>query len=204
METFDKRVDAYIEKSADFAKPILQHIRALVHRAAPGIKETIKWSFPHFDYKGTVCSMASFKQHCALGFWKSSLLADPHNLLNVNASSAMGQFGRITSVNDLPADEILIDLIQNALELNEKGIKISPKRASNSKAELEIPAEFSEALSANPRALSNFEEFSYSCKKEYLDWFSEAKTETTRQKRMTTALEWLNEGKSRNWKYERK
>jgi uncharacterized protein YdeI (YjbR/CyaY-like superfamily) len=202
METFDKRVDAYIEKSADFAKPILNHLRQLIHNAAPEITETIKWSFPHFDYKGTVCSMASFQQHCAFGFWKSSLLPDPENLLKLEVQSAMGQFGRITSLEDLPAEEIMIKYIQNAVLLNETGVKVSQKKKERvSPADLKVPGYFSEALTKNVLAQSAFEGFSSSHKKEYLDWFAEAKAEETREKRVATALMWLSEGKSRNWKY---
>lgn len=199
METFDTRIDAYIEKSADFAKPILKHLRELIHQASPEISETMKWSFPHFDYKGTICSMASFKQHCAFGFWKSSLLPDPHNLLNSETESAMGQFGRITCLADLPSDEIMSEYIRNAVILNETGVKLPQKRKSvPASTELEIPGYFVEGLSMNPLAQSTFESFSYSHKKEYLEWLEEAKTEETRLKRMATALLWLAEGKSRN------
>ena len=203
METFDKRVDAYIEKSAEFAKPILNHLRHLIHTASPEITETIKWSFPHFDYKGTVCHFASFKQHCAFGFWKASLLPDPDNILEDNRSSAMSQFGRITSLAELPTDEVLIKYIRNAVVLNETGVKLPPKKKTTA-AEVEVPAYFREELSKNSLAESNFEGFSNSHKKEYLEWLAEAKTEATRQKRMETALLWLSEGKSRNWQYSRK
>jgi hypothetical protein len=133
MEKHDKRIDAYINKSADFAQPILEHIRKLIHQASPEITETIKWGFPHFDYKGTVCSMAAFKNHCAFGFWKSSLLKDPYKLLSKNTEDAMGQLGRISSLNDLPEDKILIEYIQDAVKLNEAGIKISKKSPQHQK-----------------------------------------------------------------------
>jgi uncharacterized protein YdeI (YjbR/CyaY-like superfamily) len=202
MGTFDTRVDAYIEKSADFARPILNHLRGLIHMASPEISETIKWGFPHFDYKGTVCSMASFKQHCAFGFWKSSLLPDPHHLLNSGAETAMGQFGRICTLDDLPEDEIMIEYIKNAVMLNEAAVKVPQKRKpASASIDLEIPDYFMEALSKNPLAHAAFEEFSNSHKKEYLEWITEAKTEQTREKRMATTLLWLSEGKSRNWKY---
>ena len=203
METFDKRVDAYIEKSAEFAKPILTHLRALIHKASPEITETIKWSFPVFAFKGTVCHFASFKQHCAFGFWKGSLLPDPEKILEDNRDSAMSQFGRITSLKDLPSDEVLIQYIRNAVLLNETGVKL-PAKKKTTVADVKVPTYFNEQLSKNPLAQSTFEAFSNSHKKEYLEWLAEAKTETTRQKRMETALEWLSEGKSRNWKYKKK
>lgn len=204
MGTYDSRVDVYIEKSAEFAKPILNHLRELIHRASPGITETIKWSFPHFDYKGTVCSMASFKQHCAFGFWKSSLLPDPHNLLSTDVESAMGQFGRITSLNDLPADEILLEYISNAVLLNETGVKLPKKRKASGVSEEPVSPDYlSEALSHNPAAQNTFENFSNSHKREYIEWITEAKTEATREKRLATTILWLTEGKSMHWKYKK-
>lgn len=199
MPTVDPRVDVYIEKSADFAKPILTHIRELVHKACPDVQETMKWSIPHFDYKGTVCSMASFKQHCAFGFWKQSLMEQD---AFPSEKTAMGSFGRITSVKDLPADKVMIGLIQQAVELNEKGIKVA-KKPTAEKTELVVPQDLIKALSKNKAARSAFEKFSYSHKKEYVGWIEEAKTEPTRNKRLATTVEWLSEGKSKNWKYEK-
>ena len=203
MAKKDERIDAYIEKSADFAKPILMHLRGLVHAACPEIEETWKWSFPHFDYKGTVCSMAAFRQHCAFGFWKASLMKDAHKLL-VNGSEAMGQMGQIKSLADLPPDAVLISYIKEAVELNEKGVKLPSRANTGAKKELEVPEFFIAALETNSKASETFENFSYSNKKEYVEWLAEAKTEETRQKRLATAVEWLNEGKSRHWKYAKK
>ena len=199
MPTVDPRIDAYIEKSADFAKPVLTHIRELVHKACPEIQETMKWSFPHFDYKGMVCSMASFKQHCAFGFWKQSLLEQDAFPAE---KTAMGSFGRITSVKDLPPDKVMIGLIHQAVELNEKGIKVAKKPAAT-KADVVVPKDLTAALSKNKNAKSTFEKFSPSHKREYVGWIEEAKTEATRNKRLATTIEWLSEGKSKNWKYEK-
>ena len=199
MPTVDPRVDAYIEKSADFAKPILKHIRKLVHGACPDVVETMKWSFPHFDHKGMLCSMASFKQHCAFGFWKQKLL---ENSAFTAQRTAMGSFGRITSKRDLPDDEIIIDLIRQAVELNEKGIKM-PKKPTAERKELVIPESLTAALAQNKKARETFENFSYSHRRDYVDWITEAKNEATREKRLATTIEWLSEGKGRNWKYER-
>src|SRR5215213_2106905 len=132
MKNTDERIDAYIAKSADFAKPILTHLRALVHAACPDIEETWKWSFPHFDYKGTVCSMAAFKRHCSFGFWKASLMKDSHRLLTAG-SEAMGQLGQIKSLADLPPDALLIAYVREAVELNEKGVKAAKPRATEKK-----------------------------------------------------------------------
>ena len=199
MPTVDPRIDAYIEKSADFAKPVLTHIRELVHKACPEIQETMKWSFPHFDYKGMVCSMASFKQHCAFGFWKQSLLEQDAFPAE---KTAMGSFGRIASVKDLPPDKVMIDLIHQAVELNEKGIKIAKKPAAT-KADVVVPKDLTAALAKNKNAKTTFEKFSPSHKREYVGWIEEAKTEATRNKRLATTIEWLSEGKSKNWKYEK-
>ena len=197
MPNKDPRVDAYIEKSADFAKPILTHLRKLVHKASPKLSETVKWGMPAFEYKGIVCGIAAFKEHCTFGFWK-------HSLLNYNGFStektAMGSFGRITSKKDLPTDDTIVKLVQQAVELNETGVKVAkPKPAA--KKELVVPDYLTAALKKNKAAQKTFEDFPYSCKKEYVEWITEAKTEPTREKRLATTIEWLVEGKPRNWKY---
>ena len=197
----NKAVDAYIEKSADFARPILLHIRELVHKACPDVEEKMKWSFPHFDYKNEMmCSMASFKQHCAFGFWKASLMKDTVLTENAKSESAMGHMGRITSLKDLPPDKKIIGYIKEAMELTDRGIKLPPKVKSD-KQELVVPHYFLQALGKNKKAKATFEGYGYSHKKEYLEWITEAKTESTRNKRLETALEWMAEGKSRHWKY---
>ena len=197
MPTIDSRVDAYIEKSAEFAKPILVHIRKLVHKACPEAVETMKWSMPHFDHKGMLCGMASFKQHCTLGFWKQSLL---ENDAFPAQKTAMGSFGRITSISDLPPDDVIVGLVRQAAELNEKGVKAQKKPSV--KKDLVVPDYLNAALKKNKTARETFENFPYSCKKEYVEWIAEAKTDATREKRLATTLEWLSEGKRRNWKYE--
>ncbi|HLL99794.1 MAG TPA: YdeI/OmpD-associated family protein [Pyrinomonadaceae bacterium] len=201
----DERIDAYIEKSADFAKPILRHLRELVHRGCPEVEETMKWSFPHFDYKGGIlCSAASFKRHCAFGFRKASLLPDADKLL-ARSREAMGQFGQIKSLEDLPPDDVLIGYIKEAARLNEENVKLpSGAQASSEKKEIVVPADVAAALRQNRKASETFENFSRSHKKEYVQWITEAKTVATRDKRLATAIEWLSEGKSKNWKYERK
>lgn len=202
MPNTDPRIDAYIEKSADFAKPILQHIRKLVHKACPAVDETIKWSMPYFDYKGSIlCNMAAFKQHCAFGFRKASIMKDPEGLFNKEGHNAMGQFDRITSVKDLPPDKILIAYIKEAAILNEEEIKLPVKPKTAATKELIIPSALTNALNKNKRALNIFTNFSPSNKREYAEWISEAKTEATRNKRIETAIEWIAEGKNRHWKY---
>lgn len=202
MKNTDKRIDVYISKSADFAKPILNHFRELVHKACPEAEETFKWSFPHFDYKGEMmCSMAAFKQHCAFGFWKASVMNDPDKILEVKDRNAMGHFGQIKSPADLPSDKIIIKYIKEAMRLNDEGIKLPSKPKSADKKEIEVPDYFLKLLKKNKAAFDTFEKFSYSHRKEYVQWITEAKTEETRNKRMATAIEWLEEGKSRNWKY---
>ena len=201
MPKTDEYVDQYIEKSADFAKPILLHLRKLVHEACPDVAETKKWSFPHFDYKGMLCSMASFKEHCSFGFWKQSLMEDRQLLKANREQGGMGSFGKITSLAELPSDEQIIGYIKEAMELNDAGVKLPP-RPKPEKKELVIPQQLTLALENNEAANLNFEKFSYSHKKEYVQWIIEAKTEATRDKRIATAIEWLSEGKARNWKYE--
>ena len=204
MEKKEKVIDAYIAKSADFAKPILNHLRELVHKTCPAVEEKMKWGFPHFDYKGEMmCSMAAFKQHAVFGFWKAALMKDPVLIENAKLETAMGHFGRIASVKDLPPDKKVAAWIKEAMKLNELGKKVVKPKATEKK-ELIVPDYFVKALAKNKKAKLVFENFAYSHKKEYLEWITEAKTAETRNKRMATALEWMSEGKGRNWKYQMK
>jgi uncharacterized protein YdeI (YjbR/CyaY-like superfamily) len=202
MGNKDKRVDEYISKSAEFAKPVLIHLRELVHVACPGVQETIKWGFPHFDYKGMLCSMASFKQHCAFGFWKTVLMKDAKEMIGQN-EYAMGHLGEIMSMADLPPDKKITAWIKEAVKLNDDDVKL-PERKSASKKEIEIPDALQKALKKNKAAATTFSNFSPSHKYEYLEWITEAKTEETKNKRIATTIEWLTEGKSRHWKYVKK
>jgi len=204
MATKNKAIDTYISKSQDFAKPILSHLRDLVHITCPDVEEKMKWSFPHFDYKGEMmCSMAAFKQHAVFGFWKAALMKDPSLLETAKSEVAMGHLGRITSLKELPADKKIIAWIKEAMELNDKGIKLPSKPKATDKKEITVPEYFEKVLVKNKKASATFNAFSYSHKKEYIEWVTEAKTEETRNKRMVQAIEMMAEGKSRNWKYAR-
>jgi len=204
MPTKDPRIDLYIYNAADFARPILLHLRELVHAACPDVQETIKWSFASFDYKGPMCSMASFKQHCAFGFWKASLMKDKTLTKNAESESAMGHYGKITSLKDLPSDKKIIAHIKEAMMLNEKGIKLPPRKVTTAKKEVVVPDYFLKQLKKNKKAFTIFESFSPSHKREYVEWITEAKTDETKNRRMETAIEWMSQGKSRNWKYVKK
>ena len=197
MGTRDPRVDAYIAKSADFAKPILTYIRETVHAACPDVVETTKWSMPFFDYHGPLANMSAFKEHAAFGFWKGALVVGRGS---GDDERAMGRFGRITSVKDLPPKNELVALIRKAAKLNEEGVKIEKKKVP--RPELPVPAELAAALAKNKKARANFEAFPPSHKREYNEWIGEAKREETRAARVAQAIEWIAEGKSRNWKYQ--
>ena len=201
MAKIDPRIDTYIEKSAEFARPILKHIREMVHLVNPNIEETIKWGAPHFDYKGIMCGMAAFKKHCSFTFWKGSIMNDPHGILETIGKTGMGQLGKITSLDDLPNNQIFLDYLTEAVRLNEEGIKTPIKSGKKDKKELDIPDYFVNAIRQNDAAWHTFENFSYYNQKEYLEWITEAKTEKTREKRLANAVEWMAEGKVRNWKY---
>ncbi len=203
MPAIDPRVDAYIEAKAAFAKPILIHCRNIIHKACPGVEETIKWGMPFFDYKGSpLCCFAAFKEHCAFTFWKAKLMKDPEGILQVAERHAMGNFDRITSLKDIPSDKILIAYIKEAAKLNEDEIKLPPRKKAVP-TELKMPVDFTAALKRNKQAQTVFENFPPGKRKDYIEWITEAKTEATKIKRIETAVEWIAEGKARNWKYER-
>lgn len=200
MGTRDPRVDAYIAKQKDFAKPILAHIRELVHALCPSAAEEIKWGAPFFMYAGApMCQMAAFKEHAALGFWKAALIEEMPPSAN-NGGESAGNFGRLKTVKDVPSRKVLSPLIKAAMQLNDEGVAV-PKEKS-AKPELEVPAELTAALGKNRKAKSAFEAFPPSHRREYVQWITEAKREETRAKRVAQAVEWMAEGKSRNWKYQ--
>lgn len=197
MPSRDPRVDAYIEKSAPFARPILRHLRATVHTACPDVEETIKWGMPNFMYQGMLCSAAAFKEHATFGFWKGKLVIPPGAS---KSADAMGQFGKITSVADLPPKSVIVRYVKAAMKLNEAGVTV--KRApAKKKPPLVMPADLKAALAKNAKARKTYEALAPSKQREYVEWLTEAKTEPTRLKRLKTAVEWMAEGKSRYWKY---
>ena len=201
MATNDPRVDAYIAKSQAFAQPILRHLRAVVHAACPDVEEAMKWSFPHFDYRGAMmCSMAAFKQHCAFGFWRGAQLlgADSRN------AEAMGDFGRITSLSELPSNARIRSLVKQAMELTDSGTaNTARKKSPVAKKPVRVPNDLAAALAKHKTAAAAFAAFPPSQRREYIEWITEAKTAATRERRLLTAIEWLTDGKTRNWKYQK-
>lgn len=198
MGTRDTRIDAYIAKAADFAKPILGLLRETVHAGCPDVEETIRWGVPSFTYRGLLCSMAAFKQHCTFGLWKGSLV-----LGRAQRDDAMGHFGRITNVKDLPPRATLLSYVRKAAALNEKGVRVArvPRRPS---VPARVPADLAAALRKNRKAHATFDAFCPSHCREYIQWITDAKRVDTRQRRLQTAIAWLAEGKTHNWRYERR
>ena len=197
MATTDARIDAYIEKAQPFARPILTKIRKAVHAGCPDVEETMKWRHPSFVYKGLLCSMAAFKEHVTFGFWKASAMSG----VGGKADEAAGQFGRITSIADLPDQKTLVGLVKQAAALHEQGVK-APRRKTAPKQPLQAPPDFTAALRKNKKAQQAYDAFSPSHRREYLEWILDAKADATRQRRIATAIEWMAERKSRNWKYQ--
>ena len=203
MEKYNAKVDEYIEQSPDFAKPVLHYLRETIHEVCPDAEEAIKWKFPTFMYKGKIlCSITAFKQYCSLGFWLHQEMKTIKELETNAEKSNMFSLGKITRMEDLPSKILLKKAIKEAMELTDMGVTM--KKAAPSKTETEVPDYFQTALDANQKALQVFQKASPSFRKEYINWITDAKTETTRHKRMEQALEWISEGKGRNWKYERK
>jgi uncharacterized protein YdeI (YjbR/CyaY-like superfamily) len=200
MNKTDPRIDAYIEKAPDFAKPILTHLRQLVHRAHPGITETTKWGMPHFEYKGMVCSMAAFKAHCTFGFWKGTIMNDELGIFQKVGNTAMGYMGRITSLSDLPADSYIMAMVQQAVDLNERGIAV-PKEKTKTVRTFEMPDMLKAALDNAPGASAYFCSMPPSHQNEYIQYIVEAKKEETRLKRLEKTMAMLAERKSLNEKY---
>jgi uncharacterized protein YdeI (YjbR/CyaY-like superfamily) len=199
MATKDPRIDAYIARSADFAKPILKHLRKVVHAGCPQVTETIKWSMPHFDYKGMMCGMAAFKEHCSFGFWKADLIIDRDKQAE---KSGMGSFGCIKSLKDLPNEKTLIGYVKKAAALNEAGIKVPGRTQPQKREPIPMPDDFGAALKKNAKARKSFDAFAPSKQREYLEWITEAKREETRKQRLAKSIQSLSEGKPLHWKYQ--
>jgi uncharacterized protein YdeI (YjbR/CyaY-like superfamily) len=205
MEAYDSRTDEYIARAQPFARPILQHLRELVHKACPEVTETIKWGAPFFEYKGFMCMMAGFKNHASFGFWKGKLMSDPNGIMDKGEGdkTAMGHFRALKTLEDLPANKILIAYIKEAMRLNEEDIKVAPKPKTAPMAEQPVPDELATLLAANPTSRKQWEAFAPSHRREYIKWINEARTAPTKQKRLATTIEWLLEGKQRMWKYQK-
>lgn len=199
----DARIDAYIAKAEPFARPILEHVRALVHEGCPGVEETIKWGMPSFMHAGAIlCGMAAFKRHASFGFWKhAEVVGEPA------ATEGMGGFGKLETIDDLPSKRQLLAHVRKAARLNEalkKGVRTkstAPRTTSAVRPLPEMPADFAAALDVRPAARAAFDGFPPSYRRDYLEWIIAAKREATRARRIAQAVEWLAEGKSRNWKY---
>lgn len=196
-------ITSYIETASPFARPILQQLRTWVHQFCPEVTETVKWNFPHFEYKGRIlCSMAAFSKHCAFGFWLESMMKDPHGIMeHSQAKSSMGNLGRISSPEDLPSESQIRNLILEAMALIDAGVKPEKKKVGPA-AELEAPPELLHALESVPAALQFYLALPPGQKKEYIMWVTEAKTDATRNKRIETTVLWCSERKRRLWKYE--
>ncbi|TIS96872.1 YdeI/OmpD-associated family protein [Mesorhizobium sp.] len=195
------KVDAYAEQAKDFAKPILAHLRGLIHATCPEVVEEVKWGIPHFDYRGEMmCIFAAYNKHCSFSFWKDSLMADVRLRRNTELAAAKRFMGNLASLGDLPADFELIAWIKEAMSLNDRGVKVPPRKSKDPK-EVEIPAAFAAALAAKPEIKTIFDSKSASFQKEYNIWIGEAKTDGTRVKRIEESLSWIIEGKGRFWKY---
>ena len=191
----DPRIDAYIDKAGDFAKPILRHIRELVHKTVPGAGEAVKWGMPHFTHRGkNIAGMAAFKAHCAVMV---------HGDGRQSESDGMGSYGKLNWLKDLPDDsELAAKLIEARERIDTEGSAVKRAKKPMPKAELPVPQDFEAALRENPKAQATFAGFPPSQRREYVEWVSEAKQDATRAKRLATSIEWLAEGKRRNWKYE--
>ncbi|MGE5927647.1 MAG: YdeI/OmpD-associated family protein [Gemmatimonadota bacterium] len=191
------QVDAYIARSQPFARPILEYLREVVHGACPDVVEEMKWSMPHFTHHGMLAGMAAFKGHCSFGFWKAKLIMEQDAV----SREAMGHFGQIRSLDDLPSKRTLAGYVKQAARLNEAGVKVPRAPRPKAAKPVRVPDDLAAALRRNRKAREAFESFSPSHRREYIEWITEAKRAETREKRLATTIAWLEEGKPRNWKY---
>jgi uncharacterized protein YdeI (YjbR/CyaY-like superfamily) len=191
----DPRIDAYIDKAGDFAQPILTHFRELVHATIDGAGEAVKWGMPHFTHNGkNLAGMAAFKAHCAVIV---------HGAGRQGEEDGMGSYGKIASIGEMPDDaELAARLVEARERIDAAGSAVKRPARREPKTDLPVPRDFAAALRDNPTARATFDRFTPSQRREYIEWVSEAKQDATRAKRLATSIEWLAEGKRRNWKYE--
>ncbi|KQY52367.1 YdeI/OmpD-associated family protein [Lysobacter sp. Root494] len=195
----DPRIDAYIARAAEFARPILVRLREVVHVACPECEETLKWGMPAFTHRGRIlCGMAAFKQHATFNLWQGAMIVGKDGRA---LDDAMGQFGRLTKPGDLPGKRELAGYIREAVKLIDAGVKRpAARRAPGPPAE--VPDDLAAALGKNAKARATFDAFPPSSRRDYIEWITEAKRVETRVRRLAQAIEWMAEGKRRNWKYE--
>lgn len=193
----DPRVDTYIANAAEFARPVLSYLRDTVHACCPDVEEAIKWGAPHFLYRGMCCHMAAFKQHCAFGFWKGALF-----VAGSRHDEALGQFGRIASIEDAPPRKLLCGYIRQAMQFNESGTRpVRPAGTARPRPPAQLPDDLAAALKKNRKAAAAFAAFIPSQQREYIEWIDEARRGETRIRCLAQTIEWVAEGKPRNWKY---
>lgn len=198
MKNATPAVDAFIARAPEFARPILKRVRAAFHKGCPDLEERLKWGMPSFEYKGMMGMMAAFKAHTVWGFWRRKEMADPHKIFK---SGGMGGGGKITDISQLPSEKIIAEYVKAAARLNEAGPR--KKAAAKPKPPVKVPPDFTKALKSNRKALATFEALPPSHRRDYVEWITGAKQDATRERRIATAIEWLAQGKSRNWKYEK-
>lgn len=195
MTVVDPRIDAFIAKAQPFAQPILSHLRDAIHRACPHMAETIKWGRPAFENEGRIVAvLGAFKAHASLTLWKMGEAIG-------RGEEGAGRFGQLTSLADLPDDAELIRIIQATASARAESAPPKPKKAP--RAELPVPEELAGALAQAAVAKATFDAFSPTNRRDYCEWIAEAKKPETRAARVAQAVEWLAEGKTRHWKYQR-
>jgi len=195
----DPRIDAYIAEAADWSRPILRRLRALVHDTCPEVVETVKWRNPSFEYRGLLCGMGAFKKHCIFGFWKHELVIGDEP----KSKEAAGSFGRLKTVADVPSKARFAAWMKTARRLNEEGVS-APRTKMRPKTPARLHPELAAALAANKKAQAAFDAFAPGARRDYVEWIADAKADATRARRITQAVEWIAQGKRRNWKYERR
>ncbi|MCB9876458.1 MAG: YdeI/OmpD-associated family protein [Planctomycetes bacterium] len=193
----DPRVDDYLAAAAEWARPILTELRARVHRACPGVVETIKWRRPAFELGGLIGGMSEFKEYCSFGFWQEKALLEAGD----EAEAVIEACGKITTLKQLPGKAAFARVLKLALQRNQAGGKL-PRSKAKRHPPLEVPADLAAALARDEAAKEHFDAFAPSYRRDYIEWITGAKKDATRQTRIAQAVEWLRDGKKRHWKYE--
>lgn len=196
MNEASENITAYIEKATPEFKEVMIALRSVLNNPNFDIKEDWKWGAPNFNNEGMICWLAHFRNHVGMNFFKGTLIKDKYNLFTHYREEKGNRQLKFSDINQIIPEQIEY-YIEEAIKLNQENIKVVKKEIDTS-----LPLDLETELNNNPKAKMFFESLAPSYKRDYIEWIEEAKREATRTKRLATTMEWLSEGKKKNWKYE--
>jgi len=192
-----KLIDEAFSKFTGFQKEYCNHLRKLIHKAMPDVKEDWKWG-PNFNVNGMVCGVWGFKDHVKLVFFKGSAMKDTYKLFNQGKENEGNRSINFSSADKID-DKKIIEYLKEAAEINRKGIKLVKKEIK-----VVMPAILVKALNKDKASKTYFESLAPSHRRDYADYISQAKQEETQLRRLDKVMEMLTDKRTLNDKYMKK